>query len=390
MRVFLSSGEASGDAYAAALAREFRVLVKDWATYEGIGGTASAQGGIKLWADSSTWGSIGIAQAIKVAPRAYKGLKIATRALATGEPGLFIPIDFGYFNIRLARRARSLGWRVLYFMPPGSWRKDVQGHDLPEIADEIVTPFSWSAEMLSEMGAKAHWFGHPLKQLIRESGVARQPRHDNRIAVLPGSRGHEIQLNLPVIAGALAQINQAGLVAEFAVAPTINAESLARGWRRLAPHRVDDIFVVGDNYGVLRRARAAVVCSGTATLEAALCECPMVVVYRVSAGMALQARIAGFQQPFIALPNILLDRHAVPELVHKAATPAALATMLYDVMQEGPERRGQLTAFEEINSLTGPHDAITKTARVALDLIRRAPEAIIRIGDEEIEVRPEA
>lgn len=386
MRVFLSSGEASGDAYAAAFVREFRRLVKDWAEYEGVGGKIAAEAGIKIVANSSTWGAIGIAQAVKVYRRALTGLKLATLELSKGEPGLCVPIDFGYFNIRLVRRARDRGWRVLYFMPPGAWKKDSQGEDLPEITDEIVTPFPWSAEMLNEMGGSAHYFGHPLKQLIKESMALSQSRWTNRVAVLPGSRVHEISLNLPVIAGALTQINHPGLVAEFAVAPSVNPDSLAKAWKKLAPHRTEDIFTTGDNYGVLRRARAAVICSGTATLEAALCGCPMVVIYRVSAGMALQAKLTGFSPTFIALPNIMLDRHAVPELVHKAATPAALATMLFDVMQEGQERRSQLAAFDEIDELTGSDDAITQTAALALDLIRRAPDAIIRIGKEKIEV----
>lgn len=382
MRVFLSSGEASGDAYSAAFVREFRALTKDWATYEGVGGAAAAEAGTKIWVDSSSWGAIGIAQALKVAPKAYEGLKRASQALAAGEPGLFVPIDFGFFNLRLARRAVKHGWRVLYFMPPGAWRKDRQGDDVAKLSDEISTPFAWSAEIFQDMGASAHWFGHPLKQLMRDAGLKSVKRDMNRIAVLPGSRKHEIELNLPVIAAALAQINRPGLTCEFAVAPSVRPGSLAKAWKKLAPHRLDDIFTSGDNYGVLSRARAAVVCSGTATLEAALCHCPMVVVYRVSSGMAMQAKLTGFDLPFISLPNILLDRYAVPELVHKEATPAALATLLVDVMQEGQERRQQLAAFDEIDELTGADDAITKTAQLGLDLIRRPPEAIIRIGDE--------
>ena len=382
----MSSGEASGDAYAAAFVREFKRLTKDWAEYEGVGGRAAESAGIKLVANSSTWGVIGISQALRVYRRALKGLNKATEALGKGDPGLCVPIDFGYFNVRLVRRARDRGWRVLYFMPPGAWKKDSQGEDLPEITDEIVTPFSWSAELLTEMGGSAHWFGHPIKQLIKESGALSITREQNRVAILPGSRAHEISLNLPVIAGALAQINQSGLIAEFAVAPSVKPESLARAWKKLAPHRTQDVFTVGDNYGVLRRARVAVICSGTATLEAALLECPMVVIYKVSPGMALQAKLTGFSPNFISLPNIILDRHAVPELVHTGATPAALATLLFDVMQEGQERRGQLAAFKEIDEATGPDDAISQTAMLALDLIRRQPEAIIRIGKEKIKI----
>jgi lipid-A-disaccharide synthase len=388
VRVFLSSGEASGDAYAAAFVREFKKLTKDWAEYEGVGGKASQEAGIHIVANSSTWGSIGIFEAAKIVRRASEGMKKATEALSKGEPGLCIPIDFGFFNVRLTRRARDRGWRVLYFMPPGAWKKDSQGEDLPEITDEIVSPFPWSADLLNDMGGSAHWFGHPIKQLIKDAGGPKQARMGNRVAILPGSRAHEISLNLPVIAAALAQVNQTGLQAEFAVASSVKPESLAKAWKKLAPHRHDDLFTVGDNYAVLQRARAAVICSGTATLEAALCRCPMVVIYRVNNGMRLQAALAGFKPTFISLPNIILDRYAVPELVNRAATPAALATMLYDVLIEGKERRSQLAAFDEIDDLTGPPDAITRTAQLALDLIRRPPDAVIHIGKERIKIRP--
>jgi len=224
--------------------------------------------------------------------------------------------------------------------------------------------------------------------LIKDSGMPKQARMLNRVAILPGSRAHEISLNLPMIAAALVQINQTGLQLEFAVAPSVKPESLAKAWKKLAPHRTDDLFTVGENYAVLQRARAAVICSGTATLEAALCRCPMVVIYRVNNGMRLQAAIAGFKPDFISLPNIILNRHAVPELVNRMATPAALATELFDVLQEGKERRDQMAAFDEIDDLTGPSDAITRTAQLALDLIRRPPEAIIRIGKEQIKIRP--
>ncbi|HEY0867136.1 MAG TPA: hypothetical protein VGE01_07155 [Fimbriimonas sp.] len=366
MRVFLSAGEASGDAYGAALVREMRSLGFHGSP-RGIGGPRMKAEGVGLVADSSHWGAISITQSLKIYPRVVRSYYKAKGALATGEPGLFVPIDFGYANIRLARHAKNHGWKVLYFVPPSSWRRDRQGTDLPAITDAIATPFPWSAEILNRMGADAHWFGHPIKQLLRGKGVP--PVGPGTvpvpagIAVLPGSRSAEIDENLPVIARAVGEEP-----IEFALAPSTNLEAFQAQWSRLAPGR-SDRFTAGDAYGVLRRARSAIVCSGTATLEAALCLCPMVVMYRFSKAVLLEAKLIGFKRPkYVALPNILLDRDVVPELVQDEASPDALREWL-SRLNDGPDREKQLRDFEELDRLLGPDDAVTRTAELAMQFL---------------------
>ena len=165
-------------------------------------------------------------------------------------PGLFLPIDFGYVNIRLARHAKRSGWKVLYFVPPSSWRRDKQGKDLPVITDAVATPFSWSADLLAAKGAQAFWFGHPILQLLKERKVGHAPDVSGRIAILPGSRSHEIKENLPLLAATLKE------PVEFALAPSVNVEKFRAVWQRLAPNRPDDRFTQGDVYGVLTRCCA--------------------------------------------------------------------------------------------------------------------------------------
>jgi lipid-A-disaccharide synthase len=366
MRVFISAGEASGDAVGAALIGEMKRRAPEL-PFQGIGGAGIRGSGADLVVDSSNWGAVGIAQALKVLPGAARGLRVAKNEIASGKPGLLIPIDFGYFNVRLARHAKEKGWKVLYFMPPGSWRRDKQGKDLPDITDAIVTPFSWSADLLNQAGANAHWFGHPLKQLIGQHESSPETRGGD-IAVLPGSRNHEIELNLPVIADAVKLLDPK-LRVEFALAPSADANQLERSWHALA-NRKDDLFTQGDTYGVLRRARAAIVCSGTATLEAALIGCPMVVVYRISKGVALQAKLAGFKPEHVSLPNLLLQRAAVPEIVGIDPDPALVAGAIKPLLEDTQERQAQLHSFSEIDKITGPSDAITKTAELALSMLR--------------------
>ncbi|MBC8063680.1 MAG: hypothetical protein H7Y17_02535 [Chlorobia bacterium] len=342
--------------------------------FEGIGGPRLRTEGVKLYADSSHWGAISIAQAAKVFFRILWTMHGLKHNLRRGIPGLLIVIDFGFANIRLAKYARKHGWKVLYFVPPGSWRRDRQGTDIPIISDEIVTPFEWSAEILNRMGGKAHWFGHPIKQLIREEASLREERvGGGTIAVLPGSRKHELEMNLPLIAKAVGEkAVQGGLTEtlEFALAPGINLEKFKEEWNRLAPGR-QDLYTVGDTYVVLRRARMGIICSGTATLEAALCGCPMVVVYQLSKAMIREAKLIRMKRPkFISLPNIIMDREIVPELAdERQVEPADLRAWIDRLLIEEDVRCRQLEDFRELDRLLGADHAITKTAELAIKMI---------------------
>jgi lipid-A-disaccharide synthase len=371
VRIFFSAGEASGDAYGGALLRLLRArLGVDTLFVEAIGGERLRQAGAKLVADSSAWGAIGVAESLRVYPKARLGLARGKKALAAGEPGVFVPIDYGYLNIGLARHAKERGWKVVYFSPPGAWRKDRQGEDLPQVSDAIVTPFSWSAEILNRMGADAHWFGHPIRQMIRDARAANSPNEDKgaTIAVLPGSRRSELDLLLPVLAEAVAPLEGQ---AEVAVAPSLDPDRMRARWLRHAPGR-DDLFTQNDTYGVLQRARAAIVCSGTATLEAALCACPHVVVYKVSKLVEAQARLVRFRVRHIAQPNILLERDVVPELIQYDATPKRIQEETRRLLQEESARIKQLQAFRELKALLGPDDALDRTADLIAGFLRPA------------------
>jgi lipid-A-disaccharide synthase len=358
MRLFVSAGEASGDAYGAALVGELRAL--GWnGTIEAMGGTRLRQLGATMIADSTHWGAISIVQSLAVVSRVTLGYHRVKRRLAQGPPGLFVAIDYGYVNIRLAKWAKAHGWRVLYFVPPGSWRRDRQGADLPKITDAIVTPFPWSADLLNAAGANAHFFGHPIKQLIRRSASNSR----DGLAILPGSRHHEIENNLPIIAKALAGYR--GRV-EFAIAPSTDANSIRKGWQE---HGFSEpTITVGDTAGVLARSETAIVCSGTATLEAALTDTPMVILYQISKLMEFEAKLIRFKVPkFTGLPNIILDRSIVPELVGMVDV-GQLKDLIDTTMNDSNAREQQRLGFRELSALLGQDDAISQAARLALSL----------------------
>lgn len=375
IRVLFSAGEASGDSYASLLIEAIsrNCLEAHDLVFLGVGGSRAEAAGMRLVARSSSWGAIGIFQALKVFPKVIGTHYRMKRLMLKGKPGLFIPIDYGFVNVRLARHAKNNGWKVLYFVPPGSWRRDKQGKDLPYVTDAIVTPFSWSAEILNKMGAHAYWFGHPIRQVVDQRKQEVGPVKRKWLAMLPGSRVHEVEANLPILART-AQSLDMPLV--MLVAPSLDCGAIERRWTELGGPSTT--FRVGETVGTLLESRSALVCSGTATLEAALCGCPMVVFYGFTPAMNVEAKFLRLKRPkFIALPNILLDRFAVPEHVYlEGISSDTLRNEVLKLWNDTPERRAQLAAFEEIEAILGPVDAIDKAAELACSMLNHLGEAV--------------
>jgi lipid-A-disaccharide synthase len=328
--------------------------------FQAVGGRRLAAAGARIVADSSTWGAVGIVESVKVSPRVITGFYKAKIALGKGLPGLFVPIDFGFINIKLARYAKSKGWRVLYFIPPGSWRKTKQGSDLASVTDAIVTPFPWSADILNTMGANAHYFGHPLKEMVAQTPETAERKG---VAVLPGSRAHEIESNVPVIAQAIK--DHPGPV-HIALAPNADERALRREWAKWSDH---EPVIVHRAAGALKASRSAIVCSGTATLEAALCACPCVVMYRGNWVMEIEFRLRKPKFDYISLPNILLDRPLLKELLRQEASPEAVKAELTALDTEGPRRTEVLAAFAGLSASLGETDCLERTAELARQLM---------------------
>ncbi len=357
--VLFSAGEASGDAYAGALIDAVRELAPD-TPMQAVGGTYCRAALGSLVAESSNWGAVGITEALRVAPRVWGGFQRAKAVLRGAQRGVFVPIDYGYMNIRLCREAKAQGWKVLYFIPPGSWRKDRQGADLVSLTDRIVTPFPWSAEILQKAGADAHFLGHPLLSMVPEQPKA--PRQG--VVLMPGSRGHEVEHNLRPLCGALMKLGIRE--ASVALAPNVELGPMAKLGQQLG------VTLTGsrDRYALLQSAQAALICSGTATLEAALCGCPCVVVYRGSWVQELEYKIRKPKFDFIALPNLILGRRVVEELIQHDATAEAIGEYLGPLLSEhSKERAAQLEAFASIKNELQPSTAIQETAPMILELM---------------------
>lgn len=367
--IFISTGEASGDTMGAGLIEELRAQGYQGKVF-GLGSKRMKGAGAVLLHDIKDWAALGIYQSLKVVPKILAQYNKTKKWIKKNKPDLVIAVDFGFVNVKLLRNAKQLGCKTLYFMPPGAWRKDKQGSDLKDVSDVIATPFEWSEKILKQMGANVLWVGHPIKQLASKFET------ENRVffVIMPGSRRHEYQNNLPVMAKAVNLLfeKEKGLKDEMlhfvmVASSTANVHELQQLWSRFSQVQIS--VQQAPSFQFLKNGVVSLICSGTATLESAVCKTPMVVVYRGDKIMELEYRIRKPKFDFIALPSILLGKKVVPELIQWDATPERIAGEISKLLSDSPERRSQMQDFEDLEKILGPDDSLTSTAKVALELI---------------------
>lgn len=237
MKIAIFSGELSGDLIGGALARELRKIDPD-CTFWGLGSSSMHEAGVEILADSASWGAIGIIETLSKVPRMLTQISpLVKKALHERRPDVVVLIDFGAFNVRVARYCKQIGIKVLYYFPPGAWRRSGDnGAKLARITDVVATPFQWSADRFNRLGAHAVMVGHPLLERVKSEMSRNEfadqfgmdPTHPI-IGLLPGSRKHEVIHNMPALLDAARLIYQKVPDAQFiiGVASSISEEMMA-------------------------------------------------------------------------------------------------------------------------------------------------------------------
>lgn len=371
--MLLSCGEPSGDLYAGALTRELRALAPDIAV-AGLGGPALAAAGADLVADYRGLAATGLTEVVAVIPRFLATLNALVRAAERQRPDVLVLIDYPEFNFRLARRIKALGVPVIYYIVPQVWawrRRRLEA--IKAFADLVVPIFPFEEALYRDRGIPVRFVGHPLVDLARAS-VSRDVFLASRgldaraptLALLPGSRPNEVRAILPdlVRAAELVAARVPGVQCVLARAPGLDDAlfDVARG------RRLSIAIVEGDTDAVLASADVAVTASGTATVQAALHDTPMVVVYRLS---PLTYRLGRrfVKVSTFGMVNLIAGSTIVPELIQDAFTPAAVAdeavAMLTDPLRRARVRDGLARVRERL----GAPGASARAAQVVLDFV---------------------
>lgn len=342
-RIFLSAGEASGEHYGAALIAAMRRLVPE-AEFFGLGGPRMEALGMRRVVRAEDVALMGITEVVLHMPRIYGEYRRLKAAIRSEHPDLAILIDFPDVNLSLAKHLKRAGVPVLYFVSPQLWAwKKYRIRDVQRYVDRMLVIFPFEEAFYRERGVQAEFVGHPLADLalpiVAREDFARENGLDPSkewIGLLPGSRAKEIRLNLPAMIEA-AQILSRENLYEFVLplAPTLTAAHQAS--IRAALPAAPKIALTSDARATLHHARASVVASGTATVEAALIGNPFVVVYRVSPlSYAVAKRVVDV--PHVAMANLIVGRRVVPELIQSDFTAEKLVIHLKPLLEDDAAR----------------------------------------------------
>ena len=321
--IFISAGEASGERYGALLIDALRARVPQ-AKFFGLGGAAMEAAGCERIVRAEEIAVMGITEVVRHMPRIYREYRRLVRSIRARKPDVAVLIDFPDVNFRLARELKKLGVPVIYFVSPQLWAwKEHRIRWVRERVTRMLVIFPFEESYYRQRGVDAQFVGHPLADLPLPAGTRQQFASQYQldpakewIGLLPGSRARELRLNLPAMAAAAAQL---GTEYEYLLPA---AATLEPAWvRKMVTQnaaRTDGIHVpihiVSDARSVLHHARASVVASGTATVEAALIGNPFVAVYRLSRfSYAVASRLVSL--PHVAMPNLIAGRRIVPELI---------------------------------------------------------------------------
>ena len=374
MRVLLSCGEASGDLYAGALVRELRALSPGIDVF-GLGGPQFVAAGGRQIADYRGFSVNGLVEVIGKIPQLAAARRQIIESAEATPPDVFVPIDFWGFNYRLAQAMLKRGVPVVYYISPQLWAsRPWRMKSMREIASRVLVIFPFEQAIYEKAGVPVEFVGHPLVEMTAAAASGRQFLEAHglsfaapTVAILPGSRTNEVARILPDLVAAAALIRTSVPDVQFVVVRAPNlADDLFEPLRRANLPRA--VVVEGDTDTVLAAADVTLTASGTATVQAALHNTPMVIVYRVSPLTYMLGRRLLTIDTF-GMVNLIARSRIVPELIQDAFTPEAVAreaiSMLTDPSRAAHIREGLRDVRKKLGSVGASHRAAKAILNVA-------------------------
>ena len=366
MKYFVIAGEASGDMHAAALVKE--LLSRDGAAeMAGMGGDSMQAAGCRLVQHCRNMAFMGVMAVVRNMGQVRRNFRIAEQALQEMKPDVLILVDYPSFNLRIAEFVRKHlpGTRIVWYIPPKVWAwKKWRIHSVARLTDLILGIFPFEPAFYESYGYRCLYVGNPTLDRVREASLTgeRVAARENVIALLPGSRRSEITHCLPVMLAA-ARSAADRLAAEGQTPPRIAVAA--------APSIDDDVYapfmhgeeLTRDTLPLLKRARAAVVNSGTATLETALSGCPQTAVYHVTGSKVLGfLRPLIFSTPFFTLVNIIAGREVIQELVGPRFSRRNIEDELMRLLTDTGYRSNMSADYASVRTALETRETVRSTA----------------------------
>jgi lipid-A-disaccharide synthase len=349
VKLAIVAGEASGDLHASEVVRELKVLDPSLETF-GIGGDLLAAEGMRILHHAREMGIVGLFNVLRNYPMFRRIFDDTVRALRAEKPDAVMLVDYPGFNLRLARRCRELGLRVIYYISPQvwAWRRG-RVKQIARDVDRMIVILPFEEEFYRQHGVPVTYVGHPLiDELAGVERDARPPGDPLKIALLPGSRRGEVSTLLPAMLDAVAILKNAD--AYVIQAPTIHTAEVfeimkqRETFLRIVPH---------DGGRAIAAADVALSSSGTATLECAVIGTPVVVMYRLTMITHWLAKWL-VKLPFFGLINIIAGAEVVPELIQHDVNGERIAAEVRRLAEPAEHARVRAALAAVREKLGGP------------------------------------
>ena len=360
-RFFIIAGEASGDLHGSNLIKALKLENPD-AQFAGFGGELMQKQGLNLKLHYHKMAFMGFVEVLFNLRSIFQNIKLCKESITAFKPDVVICIDYPGFNMRILDWAKQAGYKTVYYISPQIWAwKQNRVHKIAAISDKVLCILPFEKDFYAKFGYTVDFVGHPLLDAIQEVPESNEFATSQKpiIALLPGSRRQEIETMLPVFLTLPKQFPNYNFV--LSMAPSQTDEYYANIVKG------QEITTTRNTYKLLKCAHAAVVTSGTATLETGLFGIPQVVCYK---GSAISYTIARklIKVKYISLVNLILDRELVPEMIQADMTLEKVSAKLEGLL-DGEAREKQLAGYGELFEKLGGVGASENAAKIIQTLL---------------------
>ncbi len=375
LAIMFSAGESSGDQHAANMFLELKKHQLDIKGF-GMGGAKMAQAGIDIRFNSGSIGVIGVVEVLKHYGEIRKALKLMQQLVLTERPDLLVCVDYKEFNLKLARFAKQCGIKVLFYVSPQVWAwRPGRVKTYGKVIDMMAVIFPFETAYYDAENVPVRYVGHPsvdkvhpLHSRSKDMVIYGLDESKPLVGLLPGSRANEINRLLPVMLAAaeILQVEIPGVQFILPQADSISDELLEN---YLYQSTIKITVIKNQPYDVIQCCDVVMTTSGTATLEIALLTVPMVITYKLSSLTYWLGRLL-VNTPFIGLPNIILGKGFIKELIQHKATPESLAEEIKRILIEPFYAEQMRDNLNQVKNELGQGGGSKNMAELALEMLK--------------------